>query len=243
VALTALRLGAGEVTMACLENREEMPASPWEIEQAREEGVNIKPSWGPHRILGSNGQVTGVELVQCTSVFDEAGSFCPAFGDRKETLDADQVILAIGQAADLSFLNDKGGIKVERGLIVSDPETQATGMDGVFAGGDAGKGPGAIIDAIAAGRRAAVAMDKYLGGDGLIEETLAERAETDSYNGKREKGFADIRREEIPTLPLSERHTGFREVDLCLNDDQALKEANRCLQCDLECRLALPDQP
>jgi len=243
VALTALRLGAKEVTMTCLENREEMPASPWEIEQAREEGVNIMPSWGPHRILGSNGQVTGVELVQCTSVFDEAGSFCPVFGARKETAYADQVILAIGQAANLSFLDETEEIRVEGGLIVSDPETQATDMPGVFAGGDAGKGPGAIIDAIAVGRRAAVAMDKYLGGDGLIEETLAESLDTASYDGKREKGFADIPREEAPALPLSERHSGFQEVDLCFSDEQALKEANRCLQCDLEYRLALSDQP
>ncbi|MEA2039053.1 MAG: FAD-dependent oxidoreductase, partial [Thermodesulfobacteriota bacterium] len=91
VALTALRLGAGEVTMACLESREEMPANPWEIEMALEEGVRLMPSWGPKKILSDNGKVSGIELVRCTSVFDDGGNFCPAFDDAKEALEADQV--------------------------------------------------------------------------------------------------------------------------------------------------------
>jgi NADPH-dependent glutamate synthase beta subunit-like oxidoreductase len=238
VALTAMRIGAKEVTMACLESRKEMPASPWEIEQALEEGVRIMPSWGPHRIIGEDGRVKSVELVTCTSVFDERGAFCPAFGDQVEVVEADQVILAIGQAADLSFLSDNGEVKCERGLIVADPKTQETGMPGVYAGGDVGKGQGAIIDAIAAGRRAAISIDKFLDGDGLIEETLAEKPDTDSYTGQRERGFADLTRAQVPTLPLSERHKGFQEVDLRFADDQAVREAKRCLQCDLEIKKA-----
>jgi NADPH-dependent glutamate synthase beta subunit-like oxidoreductase len=187
VALTALRVGANEVTMACLESREEMPASQWEIEQALEEGVRLLPSWGPQRIIGENGRIKAVELVRCTSVFDEKGAFCPAFGELKETVEADQVILAIGQDADLSFLSGYGRMNCERGLISVNPESQETGMPGIFAGGDVGKGPGAIIDAIAAGRRAAVAMDKFLGGDGLISETFAEKADTQSYSGSRDR--------------------------------------------------------
>lgn len=237
VALTALRLGAGEVTMACLESRAEMPASSWEIDQALEEGVRVMPSWGPARIVGQNGKVSAVELVQCTSVFDDGGNFCPAFGELREAVEADQVILAIGQAADLSFLKDRSEIHTDGGLIHVDEETQETGLPGVFAGGDAGQGPGAIIDAVAAGRRAAVAMDKYLGGDGLIEETLVERPDTSGYDGKRERGFADLEREATPALPLEERHEAFREVDLCFDDEQAVREAGRCLQCDLEMKL------
>jgi NADPH-dependent glutamate synthase beta subunit-like oxidoreductase len=237
VALTAMRIGAKEVTMACLESREQMPASPWEIEQALEEGVRIMPSWGPHRIIGEDGRVKSVELVTCTSVFDENGAFCPAFGDLKEIVEADQVILAIGQAADLSFLSDNGEVKCERDLIVADPKSQETCMTGVYAGGDVGKGPGAIIDAIAAGRRAAISMDKFLGGHGAIDETLAEKPDTDSYTGQRERGFADLPRAQMPILRLSERHTGFQEVTLCLADDQAVSEAKRCLQCDLEMRM------
>jgi len=237
VALTALRVGAKEVTMACLESRKEMPASEWEVEQAVEEGVTLMPSWGPHRIIGENGQVKAVELITCSSVFDEGGTFCPAFGEQKERVDADQVILAIGQASDLSFISDGGQINSQRGLIVIDQETQETSLRGVFAGGDVGKGPAAIIDAIAAGRRAASSIDAFLGGDGAIEESIAERQDHRAYTGKRERGYADLTRAEIPTLPLAERHAGFGEVDLCLDDEQAVREAKRCLQCDLEIRL------
>ena len=238
VALTALRTGAKQVTMACLESREEMPASAWEIAQALEEGVSLMPSWGPNRIICENGNVKAVELVTCTCVFDEKGNFCPAFGEERRTVDADQVILAIGQSAELSFLASCGDVKSERGLIVIDPETHETTVPGVFAGGDATRGPGAIIDAIAAGRRAATAIDRYLGGDGVIEESLSERPDNASYTGKREKGFADLSRESAPHLPLEERRDNFREVDLCFSDEQAVNEAKRCLQCDLEIKLA-----
>jgi NADPH-dependent glutamate synthase beta subunit-like oxidoreductase len=238
VALTALRTGANSVTMACLESREEMPASPWEIEQALEEGVALMPSWGPHRIVGENGAVKAVELVTCTCVFDEKGNFCPAFGEEKKTVEVDQVILAVGQAADLSFLAGNGKIQAERGLIPVDRETQETAVPGVFAGGDVGRGAGAVIDAIAAGRKAASSMDRFLGGDGVIDETFAVRMEDESYTGKRERGFADLTRSASPALPLEERRKTFHEVDLCFSDEQAVKEAGRCLQCDFEVRLA-----
>jgi len=153
-------------------------------------------------------------------------------------VEADQVILAIGQAADLSFLSGNGQVKCERGLITVNPETQATGMAGVFAGGDVGKGPAAIIDAIAAGRRAATAIDKFLGGDGAISERYAEKSDTEPYTGARERGFADLTRGAAPHLPLEERKSSFKEVELCFNDEQAVTEAKRCLQCDLEIKLA-----
>jgi NADPH-dependent glutamate synthase beta subunit-like oxidoreductase len=238
VALSALRKGAKEVAIACLESREEMPASSWEIEQALEEGVALLPSWGPHRIMGADGRVKAVELVTCTCVFDEKGNFCPAFGEEKKTVEADQVILAVGQAADLSFLAGDGEVRVERGLIAVDRETLETGMPGVFAGGDVGRGAGAVIDAIAAGRKAASSMDKVLGGDGVIEGAFAEKVDAGSYSGKRERCFADLTRFTPQALPPEERLNSFKEVELCFNDEQAVSEAKRCLQCDFEVRLA-----
>lgn len=238
VALTVLRLGAHRVVMACLEKRTEMPANPWEIETALEEGVQLMPSWGPKRIMGNNGKVTGVELVQCASVFDEGGNFCPAFGDALEEVETDQVILAVGQAADLSFAGKGGHLKVQHGLVEVDGKTQETGTPGVFAGGDASAGPGSVIDAIAAGRRVASSIDRFLGGDGDIHEVLATRPDTASYDGKREKGFADRMKAKTSSLPISERYGGFPEVDLCLDEDHARNEASRCLQCDLEMNLA-----
>ena len=237
VALTAFRCRAEEVTLVCLECREEMPANTWEVEEAIEEGVKIMPSWGPRRILEDNGKISQVELVRCTSVFDENDNFCPTFANITETVVADQVILAIGQATDLSFVEDTP-LRVENGLIVIDETTLETNTPGIFAGGDVAKAPGTIIDAIAAGRRAASSIDTFLGGDGGVEETLIERPASQPYTGKRGKGFADLKRAEMPTLPLSERHDGFFEVELGFNDDLAIEEAKRCLQCDLELSLA-----
>jgi len=238
VALTALRLGAKEVTMVSLERREEMPANPWEVEMALEEGVTLMNSWGPSKVIGDSGKVSGVELVRCTSVFDEEGNFCPTFAGIRETVRTDQVILAIGQAPDLSFVNDKGSLRVEEGLVVIDQETQEMDIPGVFAGGDVATAPGTIIDAIAAGRRAASSIDRFLGGDGSIEETFVEMPPAEPAMERREKGFADLKREQMPCIPLPERHDGFPEVELGLNHDQAVREAKRCLNCDLQLRLA-----
>jgi NADPH-dependent glutamate synthase beta subunit-like oxidoreductase len=277
VALTAMRLGAKKVTLACLESLEEMPANPWEIEQAREEGVEILDSWGPSKILDNDGKVAGLELARCTSVFDNEGNFCPYFDDTRKTLETDQVILAIGQSSetafcqDFCFLDDQGSLAVDRGLIAIDKDTQQTEMTGVFAGGDAANGPATVIEAIAAGRRAAVSIDKYIGGDGSIElgmgngecgklneasgpvsspegfqaggEGSTPRRECGSgqpYSGEREFGFAELKRVEVPSLPLSDRTGGFDEVELCLSDEQAKAECHRCLQCDLEICLAQP---
>ena len=247
VALTALRLGAKEVKLACLESREEMPANPWEIQQAREEGVEMLYSWGPDKITANAGNVTGIELVRCTSVFDDEGNFCPYFDDTKKSIAADQVILAIGQASetafcrDFCFLDDQGSLPVHNGLIIIDNNTQETEIKGVFAGGDAANGPATVIEAIAAGRRAAISIDTYLGGDGTIElgmQNMACGNGQPNYDGKRENGFSELKRVEVPSLPLTERISGFSEVELCCSDEQIKAETHRCLQCDLEICLA-----
>jgi NADPH-dependent glutamate synthase beta subunit-like oxidoreductase len=246
-ALTAQRLGAKDVKLACLESREEMPANPWEIEQAQQEGVEMLYSWGPEKIAENDGKVAGVELVRCTSVFDDGGNFCPYFDDTKISLAADQVILAVGQASetafcrDFCFLDDQRSLPVNQGLIDIDKSTQETGMQGVYAGGDAANGPATVIEAIAAGRRAASSMDIYLGGDGTFEVGIGNvecgNGQPD-YDGKREAGFAELKRVEVPSLPLSERHSGFSEVALCYSEEQIKAETHRCLQCDLEICLA-----
>jgi len=248
IALTLLRLGAKKVTLACLESREEMPANPWEIAMALEEGVEMLYSWGPDTIIGENDQVSGVDLVRCTSVFDENGAFCPFFEDTHKTIAADQVVMAIGQASetefckDFCFLESEGALTVANGLINIDKDTQTTGMPGVFAGGDVANGPGAIIDAIAAGRRAALSIDKYLGGDGIIGQAASQDTVSSQYTGQRTKGFADLERAPLPMLPVAQRHTGFEEVDLCYDDAQAVYEVNRCFHCDMEIGLAAKAQ-
>ncbi len=249
VALTARRLGADQVTLACLESRQEMPANPWEIDMALEEGIQMLYSWGPSRIMGNEGKVSGVELTRCLSVFDEEGRFCPFFDETKKTVRADQVILAVGQASetafceDFCFLEETDVLPVKEGLIVVEETTQATPLPGVFAGGDAASGPKTVIEAIAAGRRAAASIDRHLGGDGSFplgrktpeKDCRALEAQLDTVKGT--PGFADRKREEAPRLAVSERDSPFDEVELCMEDAQAVREARRCLQCDLEADL------
>lgn len=242
VAMTALRCGAGDVKMACLEGLDEMPASPWQLEAARAEGVEIMPSWGPDRVITVDGKVTGMDLVECTSVFDTQGQFCPQYGEIKECIMVDQVILAIGQAADLSFLGDDSPITVEHGLVVVNQNSLETDLTGIYAGGDITRASGSIIHAIAAGRKAAASIDKSLGGSGDIDEVLFARGTPDAFLG-RDEGFASWPRENMPQIDAVARINGFQEVALGYGDAQAAKEAKRCLQCDLRLHLGCNPAP
>ena len=241
-ALTALRCGATDVKMACLECLDEMPASPWEIEGAKAEGVQILPSWGPDQIISEDGKVTGMDLVECTCVFDDQGNFCPEFSDKKECIPVDQIILAVGQAVDLAFLDDSSRIKAENGLIVVNEDTLETGSPGVYAGGDIVQASGAVIHAIAAGRRAAESIDRALGGAGDIDEVLSLRGKPEPYLGHDET-FAAWVREVVPELDVATRVKGFQEVVTGYSTEQAVKEARRCLQCDLRLQIGCNPAP
>ena len=229
VALSALRQGAQEVTMLCLEKREEMPAHPWEVAQAEEEGVIVHNSWGPLKVA-PDGVIT---FRRCAAVFDSQGRFNPNYDDSHTMeLPAAQVIMAIGQAADLELVGSGGGISLARGLIGADPDTLATGMAGVFAGGDAVVMPGAVIHAIAAGRRAAQSIDQHLGGDGGIDFSLAEHQPPSPHLGRVE-GFASQQRVAPAELAPDRRGQGYDEICLGFSSEQAVAEAGRCLQCQL----------
>jgi NADPH-dependent glutamate synthase beta subunit-like oxidoreductase/ferredoxin len=150
-ARTAVRCGA-DVTMFCLESRQEIPGHEWELQSALAEGVDLTTSWGVKRILGKSGHVNAVELKRCTQVFDDAGRFNPKYDETKiNYVEADTVILAIGQMPDLSYLED---VKVERGIVI-DRFTMRTNLKQVYAGGDAVRGAGSILEAIMDGKKAA----------------------------------------------------------------------------------------
>ena len=168
VARTARRQG-GNVTLICLETREEMPASSWEVEEAEHEGVAIVNRWGVKEINATGGKVTGLTLRAVERVFDEQGRFSPTyFDDKTTTREADVVIMAIGQKTNLKFITEADGIKLTpRGLIETDPVTKATSREGVFAGGDVETGPWIAIGAVAAGREAAISIDRFLSGQDL----------------------------------------------------------------------------
>ena len=164
-ARTALRLRSKEVNILYRRSREEMPANPWEVKEAESEGVKIQFLVAPKRILGKDGQVAAVECIRMRlGEPDESGRRRPIPIEGSEfTADLDAVILAIGEAPDLSFL-PKGMEVAEENTITVNPFTMETSLAGIFAGGDAVSGPATVIEAIVAGKRAAVSIDRYLKG-------------------------------------------------------------------------------
>jgi NADPH-dependent glutamate synthase beta subunit-like oxidoreductase/CO/xanthine dehydrogenase FAD-binding subunit len=227
VAVTALRLGSKSVTMVCLESREEMPAFAEDIEGAVDDGVSLLTSWGPNRLLETAGKISGVEFVRCSSVFDRDGHFHPTYDNSvTKIVEADQVILAIGQAPDFSYSGK--AISDSHGLMSINKKTQSTSVPGVFAGGDMTTGTASIIEAVAAGRRAAVSINSYLGGDRANDETHFHTPRTlldlDS------KSLVKTQRIRISKLPQSGKSVD-REDTQSLDLDKADKEANRCLNC------------
>ena len=230
VAISALRLGAKSATMACLESLDEMPALPWERQQAIEEGVRLMPSWGPSRILKSDIKVTGMELMRCSSVYDSEGHFAPTY-DRtvKETVEADVIMMAVGYATDLSFISRGVPVKNQRGLITVNPETQATNVPGIYAGGAVSHGPATVIEAISSGKKAADAMNLYLGGKEIKTDNNSEQviAPLLKFNSNYLKKIS----RSIPTkISVDNRKIDIEDVSgLNLNENE--EEANRCFNC------------
>ena len=229
VSLSALRLGAQEVHLVCLENREEMPAALEEITEAEEEGIIIHAGLGPKQIIGKDGRAVALEALKTKSVFDANRRFNPTFYENSETrLECDTIIMAIGQAPNLDFLSPEDGVDVSpRGLIAINPQTLMTSAAGVFAGGDCVFGPRLIIDSVADGKRAAVGIDEFLRGqkhpDPVVEVEVLTRH-------RMPLNLLDLIRPEIPMVPLN-RRTGVTEVEIGYDAETAMAEAQRCLHC------------
>ncbi len=232
VAMAARRAGAADVTMVCLECREEMPAHEWEIDEAVAEGVKVEPSWGPERILGEDGRVTGLRVVECTRVFDDEGRFSPEFNScTDKTVPADNVILAIG--AQVRATGFDGFERGPGGTFRVDPLTLETGVEGVFAGGDMVSGPASVIEAVAHGHEAAISIDRFIRGEDLAAGRAKpdlRPAETEESAGYRCGVKARERAEEVH-VPAAERIAGFGEIASVLDEDTAVAEAERCLNC------------
>lgn len=230
----ALRKGAAKVTILCLESPEEMPASPWELEEAVLEGIEIRHRWGVKQIL-TNAKVTGLKLKAVAQVFDDQGRFAPEyFEDQVETMEAEVVIMSIGQrSSNLRFLTVADGIELtERGLIKVDPETLATTRKGVFSGGDVVTGPYIAIAAIADGREAAISIDRYLRGQDLKEgREFPLRSLADGKWNILPKNSSKKPRVAMPTTPVEEWIKGFQEIYLGLGEEAARAEADRCINC------------
>jgi NADPH-dependent glutamate synthase beta subunit-like oxidoreductase len=237
VAVTALRLGAKDVQIVCLEQEEDMPAFEEEVRQALEEGVKVATSLGPKRLLGDGGRVAGVELMRCVCVFDENGAFNPSYAEGADAvLEADQVILAVGQKPDLSLFST-GPKSAQGGTVEVDAVTLQTSVPGVFAGGDVVLGASTVVEAIAAGKRASVSIDRHIKGQDL-------RSGRTAIVGRVRKppkdGIAQWARQAMALLPVDERAGNFREVKMTFDEDTARVESRRCLTCGSRPVIAYP---
>jgi NADPH-dependent glutamate synthase beta subunit-like oxidoreductase len=232
-ARTALRLGCENVTIVYRRSRKEMPAIPTEIEEAEAEGVKIFYLVSPVRILGEKGHVTGMECLRMKlGEPDASGRRRPIpIKGTEFIITADTIISAISQRPDLSFLSEEHGFTITRwNTFEVDPETLQTNKKGVFAGGDAVTGPATVIEAIAAGKKGAEMIDRYLRGvklkNGKMKRTRKVRLTIEEV-----KSFEKRLRQRMPKLTLEARERNFHEVELGFDEETAVKEARRCLRC------------
>jgi len=235
-ARSALRLGADEVFIVYRRSREEMPADVQEIEEAEHEGVKITYLVAPTRIITGNGMVHALECQRMRlGEFDASGRRRPVPIEGSEfVLNVDTVIAAIGQSPDLSFLPPDSGFEITPGqTFVVHPVTLATNKPGIFAGGDTVTGPATVIEAMAAGEKAAISIDKYIRGKSMTEDRLYPPDERVTIPRAAEE-LEEKQRIRMPTLPVKERFGSFSEVDLGYSEEKAVEEARRCLRCDLE---------
>jgi len=239
VARSALRVGAEKATILYRRTREEMPAYEEEVEDALEEGVQIEFLTVPQEVLPDGDRLR----VKCIRMElgepDASGRRRPVPIEGSEyVIELDRLIVAIGQRSDVP---DEFEVVVnKRGRIETDPETTCCSRPGVFAGGDVASGPASVIEAIQAGRLAAAAIDRYLGGDGRIDDVFVPPEEENPWLGRDEE-FPYKKRAEQPTLPPEERLRGFVEVEHGLSEEAAVAEAQRCLRCRL--RMTISQAP
>ncbi|MHC4403447.1 MAG: FAD-dependent oxidoreductase, partial [Planctomycetota bacterium] len=231
-----------EVRIIYRRTQAEMPAFEEEVEAVIEEGIGLEFLAAPTRIVAEGGKLTGVECVRMElGEPDESGRRRPVPIQGSEfVIDLDTLIVAIGEDPDTDSLGKGHGLEVSgRNAAVVSPETLATNVEGVFAGGDIVTGPNTVIDAMAAGKLAAEMIDRYLQGESVTREyDLVRPAGYESPVELTEEEIEEAARPTVPSVPLGERMDGFAEVELGLTEQLAVREARRCLRCDLETRQA-----
>ena len=239
-ARSAIRSGSTDVRMISLEALSELPVvrtsqGQEEFHEAHKEGVTFHPSRSARRFIGENGRLTKVELRGVSRVFDENGRFNPEFDDSvTETLEADSVVLAIGQQADLSFLKPEDNVDLTpAGVIKVDPKTLATSAPGLFAGGDVAFGPRNLIEAVANGKQAALSVDDYLRGPGSTTHFKLRVEKIPTYSYRMAEDYEKCEREAPPTVSL-DRRTGISEVESGYDEEEARLQAERCLACHIQ---------
>jgi NADPH-dependent glutamate synthase beta subunit-like oxidoreductase len=230
----AVRRGAERVMIACLESWETMPASLSDKEDAQEEGIVFHPSLGPQRIVGKEGRVTGIEFLKVSSVFDAEGKFNPSFvAGSRTVLEADTVILAIGQSSTMPLLTGMDGLEMTPNGLIRANEDMSTNLPGVYAGGDVRwRFARNATDAIADGQRAARAIHGYLRGKTLsLRKKGYMRAVAPDFHNTRCETIAPVK---IPKRNAGERIRNQQEITLGFEEAQARQQAARCRQCNVQ---------
>ena len=235
VARTAARTTSGKVTMLCLESETEMPAARDEVEEAKEEGIEVLNGWGPKEVLVEDGKVTGIVFKRCTSVYDAEHRFSPAYDeDETITLACSTVLQAIGQSAVWGDLLKGTKVELNRnGTVVHDPVTFETGEPGIFVGGDIGHGARFAIDAIADGKKGCESMHRYVhpGQSQTIARDLREFVELDKSNILIDPAGFDSAKRQVPGRKPGDPRGTFGDVRLTFTEEQIKAEASRCLSC------------
>lgn len=232
-ARTAHRCGAESVTMYCLEPREKMPASLEEIAEAEEEGVTIQCGWGPKEVLTDGGKVSGVVFMRCTSVWDAEGRFAPQYDEQDTiTVPCDHVVLSIGQASAWGDLLEGSRVELVNGRIQADKLTYQVGQSDIFVGGDVYTGPKFAIDAIAAGKEAAVSLHRFVQPNTslTIGRNRRDFIELNKDNIKVEE--YDTASRQIPGMDDTiDWKKSFRDAKKTFTEEQVKIETARCLGC------------
>jgi len=234
VARTAIRVGASQVNMFCLENRQQMPALEEEIEETLAEDIGIENSWGPKRIIVKNGSVAGVEFKKCLSVLDDKGNFNPTF-DENETkiVDADHVLISVGQSVEWGNILADSKITLKNNkTIIADLTTYQTEEPDVFTGGDVLTGPRFAIDAIAMGKEGAISIHRYVqpGQDLNIGRLNRNYQSFDKSNIDLE-GYDRAPRIETSHVDATKTKESFQDLRTTFTEKQMKDETERCLGC------------
>ncbi len=236
VARSSVRLeGVTQTDLFCLESRDQMPAHTEEIEEALEESVGINNSWGPSKIITVEGKVTGVEFKRCTSIFNEEGRFSPEFDDGDtQIVECDYVLLSVGQTFDYgSLFTGEEVTFTNRNTIEVDQVTLQSSVEDIFAGGDVASGPRLAIDAIAAGKEAAVSIHRFVqNGQSLLfgrDNHTYKMFDKDKLETLR--GYDGTPRQKIKHVDGAVSRTTFKDLRGILTEEQIKKETERCLGC------------
>jgi NADH-quinone oxidoreductase subunit F len=238
----AMRTGAKDATIIYRRTREEMPANPEEIEEAEDEKIKIMYLLSPARIITGKRRVKGIECLRMElGDYDSTGRARPVPIPGSEfVIETDTVISAIGYMPELNFMPEDGRfMKNKDGTLAVDPVTLATGVPGVFAGGDVVTGPSTVVEAMSGGYCAAISIDRYLKGQDLYKNRLYEplrRASVMRTEEEAEEAGSEKARYHMATLESENRIASFSEVNLGFDEETAVREAKRCLRCDLERR-------